>query len=155
MCTSTYPLPFQIFNALQLVEGLTGERSIFKRRGEKIPEICMHICICVCVCTHMCTFMYVCTFMCILCICVCYAVCVCLCVVCIRVCMCVCMCVVGCMDACMPDLTRVYAYVHVCVLCTQLGAYVCPFSDVRKSNTVPSSLALLSCYQSASVWWWT
>ena len=85
--------------------------------------------------------------------------------VCMHVCMFVCMCAVGCMDACMPDLTHVcmhtymyvcmHTYSHVCVLCTQLGTYVCPLSDVRKSNTVPSSLALLSCYQSASVWWWT
>ena len=32
--------PF-MWNTVQLIEGLTGEKSIFKRRGEKVPEVCV------------------------------------------------------------------------------------------------------------------
>ena len=62
ICCLCLSLP--TFNALQLIEGLTGEKSIFKRRGEKVPKVCVCVSMCLCVCMRVCVCVCVCVYVC-------------------------------------------------------------------------------------------
>ena len=40
-CSFLYPSKL-LFASTKLIEGLTGERAIYKRRGERAPEVRLH-----------------------------------------------------------------------------------------------------------------
>lgn len=42
----------------KIIDGLTGEKTIYKRRGELDPEVCVCVCACMLLCVCSCRYFY-------------------------------------------------------------------------------------------------